>query len=52
MDIAECLIKHNPELVYLTTFGGNDKLPIESALENYQDEVGALIIKAMSNKRR
>ena len=51
VDIAKCLLQHKAELVYLKTMG-DDKMPIESALENYQDDVAALIIKAMSNKRR
>ena len=52
VDIAKCLLQYDPELVYLKTVGGGHKFPVEYALENYKDDVAALIIKGMSNKRR
>ena len=51
VDIAKCILKHKPELVYLKSIG-DEKLPVEYALEKYKDDVAALIIKSTSNKKR
>lgn len=53
MPIANCLLKFEPSLVYATTEGENwEKLPVELALLNFDDEMAALLIHSMKEKER
>ena len=51
--IARCLLKFDPSMVYATTEGEDwEKLPVELALTNFDDEVAALCIEVMKVKER
>ena len=51
--IARCLLKFDPSLVYATTEGEEwEKLPVEIALLNFDDEMAALFIDVMKVKGR
>ena len=51
--IANYLLKFEPSLVYATTEGENwEKLPVELALLNFDDDIAALLIHSMKEKER
>ncbi len=51
-DIAKCLLEFDPDLIFLTTHPKVRKLPVELALENYDDEMASLLINATTSKSR
>ena len=53
LEIAKILIERDPSLVYVTTFPGKRlKLPVELALENYDDEMASFLMNKMGKKSR
>ena len=51
--IAKMLLRWDPSLVYSTTEGEPlERIPVELALKNYDDEMSSLLLEAMSNKCR
>ena len=51
--IAKCLLRYEPSLVYATTEGEDwEKLPVELALLNFDDDMAALLINSMKEKER
>lgn len=52
-DIARALIARDRTLVYITTHPGKrKKLPVELALENFDDEIASLLMNKMGKKSR
>ena len=53
LPIVKCLLRYDPSLVYATTEGESwEKLPLELALLNFDDDMSALLIESMKEKER
>lgn len=54
IDIARCLIERDQQLVYVTTHPseGRKQMPVELALENFDDEMASLLINKTAVKQR
>ena len=53
LPIVTYLLRYDPSLVYATTEGESwEKLPLELALLNFDDDMSALLIESMKEKER